>query len=184
MSNAKILIGYANMNAAIWWCKWKLLVMQVPFMRMQMQMYVLVMYGFAAAWACRRSQRMMQTKISCFANIFQEDAYANVMHAMQMFEPILMDVQKFIAAFLFKNRLSYLILNLSDHYQEFFRVRSIWCFEKFSSTSLDLFPKISQFDWKWDVWKLFLGLAHEFSTIEHHEKIFILVNFKQIQFSF
>ena len=27
LSNAKILSGYADMNAAIWWCKWKLLVM-------------------------------------------------------------------------------------------------------------------------------------------------------------
>ena len=34
-----------------------------------------------------------------FANVFQEDAYANIMHVMQMFEPILMEVQKFIAAF-------------------------------------------------------------------------------------
>ena len=87
-------------------------------------------------------------KISCFVNVFQEDAYANVMHEMQMFEPILMEVQKFIAVFLFKNRLSCLTLNFSDHHQEFFRVRSIWCFKKFSSTSLDLFSKISQFDWK------------------------------------
>ena len=72
------------------------LVMQVSFMRMQMQMYVLVMYGFAPAWACRCkcSQMMVQMKISCFANVFQEDAYVNVMHVMQMFEPILMKVQK------------------------------------------------------------------------------------------
>ena len=66
--------------------------MQVPFMRMQMQMYVLVMYGLAATWACRCSQRMMQMKIFCFANVLQEDAYANVMHVMQMFEPILIEV--------------------------------------------------------------------------------------------
>ena len=101
--------------------------MQVPFMRMQMQMYMLVMYGFALAWACRCkcSQMMVQMKISCFANVFQEDAYANVMHVMRMFKPILMDVQKFIATFLFKNRLSCLILNFGDHHQEFFRVRSI-----------------------------------------------------------
>ena len=72
-----------------------------------------------------------------------------------------------------KSRLSCLILNFGDHHQEFFRVRSSWCFEKFSSTSLDLFPKISQFDWKWDIWKLFLGLAHEFSTIEHRKKRFL-----------
>ena len=112
-----------------------------------MQMYVLVMHGFAPAWACRCkcNQMMMQMKIFYFANVFQEDAYANV---MQMFEPMLMDVQKFIAAFLFKNRLSYLTLNFSDHHQEFFQVRSIWCFKKFSSTSLDLLLKISQFDWK------------------------------------
>ena len=54
------------------------LVMQMSFMRMQMQMYVLVMYEFAPAWACKCSQRMMQMKISCFANVFQEDANANV----------------------------------------------------------------------------------------------------------
>ena len=64
--------------------------MQVSFMRMQMQMYVIVMYVFSPAWACRCSQRMMQMKISCFANVFQEDAYVNVMHVMQMFEPTLM----------------------------------------------------------------------------------------------
>ena len=93
----------------------------------------------------------MQIKTSYNANVFKEDAYTNVMHVMQMFESILMDVQKFIAAFLFKNRLSCLILNFSDHHHKFFRVRSIWCFEKFSSTSLDLFLKISQFDWKWDI---------------------------------
>ena len=75
-------------------------------------------------------------------------------------------------------------LEFNDHHQEFFWVRSIWCFKKFSSMSLGLFPKISQFDWKWDIWKLFLGLAHEFLTIEYCEKIFVLVNFKQIQCSF
>ena len=64
-------------------------------------------------------------------------------------------------------------MNFGDHHQEFFRVRSIWYFEKFNLTSLDLSSKISQFDWKWDVWKLFLGLAHEFSTIEHRKKIFL-----------
>ena len=90
-----------------------------------------------------------------------------------MFEPILMGVQKFIAALLFKNRLSCLTLNFSDHHQEFFRVRSIGYFKKFSSTSLDLFSKISQFDGKWDIWKLFLALAHEFSTIEHRKKKFL-----------
>ena len=128
---------------------------------------------------------IVQMEISCFANILQKDAYANVMHVMQMFEPILMEVQKFIAAFLFKNRLSCLTLNFSDHHQEFFRVRSIWCFERFSSTSLDLFSKISQFNWKWDIWKLFLGLAHEFSTIEHCKKrSLFLMNFKQIQCPF
>ena len=89
------------------------------------------------------TQMMVQIKISCFANILQKDVYVNVMHVMQMFETILMEVQKFIAAFLLKNRLSYLTLNFSDHHQEFFRVRSIWCFERFNSTSLDLFPKIS-----------------------------------------
>ena len=75
--------------------------------------------------------------------------------------------------FLFKNRLSCLTLNFSDHHQELFRVKSFWCFEKFGSMSLDLFSKISQFDLKWDVWKLFLGLAHEFSTIEHRKKRFL-----------
>ena len=67
-------------------------VMQMSFMRMQMRMCMLVMYGFAPAWVCRRkcSQMMMQMKISCFVNVFQEDAYANVMHVMQMFEPTLM----------------------------------------------------------------------------------------------
>ena len=127
-----------------------------------MQMYVLVMYmlvmhGFAPAWycGCKCNQMMGQMKIVCFANILQKDAYVNVMHVMQMFEPILMEVQKFIAAFLFKNRLSCLTLNFSDHHQEFFRVRSIGYFKNFSSTSLNLFPKISQFDWKWNVWKLF-----------------------------
>ena len=132
----------------------KTFVMQVPFMRMQMQMYVLVIYGFAPAWACRCkcSQIMVQMEIFCFANILQKDVYVNVMHVMQMFEPILMGDQKFIAAFLFKkNRLSCLILNFSDHHQKFFQVRSIWCFKKFSSMSLDLFSKISQFDWKWDI---------------------------------
>ena len=91
---------------------------------------------------------MVQMEIVYFANVLQKDAYVNVMHVMQMFEPILMEVQKFIAAFLFKNRLSCLTLNFGDHHQEFFRVRSIWYFEKFSSTSLDLFPKISQFGGK------------------------------------
>ena len=38
----------------------------------------------------------------------QEDEYANVMHVMQMFEPILMDVQKFIAAF-FVQKADYLV---------------------------------------------------------------------------
>ena len=90
-----------------------------------------------------------------------------------MFEPILMGVQKFIAAFLFKNRLSFLTLNFSDHHQEFFWVRSIGYFKKFSSTSLDLFSKISQLDGKWDIWKFFLALAHEFSTIEHRKKNFL-----------
>ena len=90
--------------------------------------------------------QLVQMKNSCFANILLKDAYMNVMHVMQMFEPILMEVQKFIAAFLFKNRLSYLTLNFSDHHQEFFRVRSIGYFKNFSSTSLDLFSKISQFD--------------------------------------
>ena len=73
---------------------------------------------------------MVQMEIVCFADILQKDAYVNVMHVMQMFEPILMEVQKFIAAFLFKNKLSCLILNFGDHYQKFFRVKSIWCFEK------------------------------------------------------
>ena len=97
--------------------------MQMSFMRMQMQMYMLVMYmlvmhEFAPAWICRCkcNQMMMQMKIFYFANVFQEDAYANVIHVMQMFEPILMGVQKFIAALLFKNRLSYLTLNFSDHH--------------------------------------------------------------------
>ena len=36
---------------------------------------------------------IVQMEISCFANILQKDAYANVMHVMQMFEPILMEVQ-------------------------------------------------------------------------------------------
>ena len=94
-------------------------------------MYMLVMHRFAPAWAyrCKCNQMMVQMKISYFANVFQEDAYANIMHVMQMFEPILMEIQKFIAAFLFKNRLSCLTLNFSDH-QEFFQVRSIWHFEK------------------------------------------------------
>ena len=65
---------------------------------------------------------MVQMEIVCFANILQEDAYVNVMHVMQMFEPILMEVQKFIATSLFKNRLSCLTLNFSDHHQEFFQV--------------------------------------------------------------
>ena len=47
---------------------------------------------------------MVQMEISCFANILQEDVYVNVMHVMQMFEPILMKVQKFFAAFLFKKQ--------------------------------------------------------------------------------
>ena len=42
---------------------------------------------------------MVQMEISCFANILQKDVYVNVMHVMQMFEPILMGDQKFIAAF-------------------------------------------------------------------------------------
>ena len=85
---------------------------------------------------------IVQMEISCFANILQKDAYANVMHVIQMFEPILMEVQKFIAAFLFKNRLSCLTLNFGDHHQEFFRVdqsgvlkdlaqRAWICFRKF-----------------------------------------------------
>ena len=51
------------------------------------------------------AQMMVQMKIFCFANILQENANANVMHAMQMFELILMDVQKFIAVFLFKKHI-------------------------------------------------------------------------------
>ena len=62
------------------------------------------------------TQMMVQIKISCFANILQKDVNVNVMHVMQMFETILMEVQKFIAAFLFKNRLSCLTLNFSDHH--------------------------------------------------------------------
>ena len=81
----------------------------------------------------------------------------------------------YCSIFCSKSRLSYLILNFGDHDQEFFRVRSIWSFEKFCSTSLSIFSKISQFDWKWDVWKLFLSLAHEFSTIEHHKKRFLFL---------
>ena len=79
------------------------LVMQVSFMRMQMQMqmYVFVMYVFATAWACRCKYSQIM-KFFYFANVFQEDAYANVMHVMQVFEPILMAIQKLIAAFLFK----------------------------------------------------------------------------------
>ena len=101
--------------------------MQVSFMRMQMQMYVLVMYGFAPAWICRCkcNQMMVQMEIVYFANILQKDAYVNVMHVMQMFEPILMEIQKFITTFLSKKKFSCLILNFSDHHQEFFRVRSI-----------------------------------------------------------
>ena len=72
------------------------------------------------AWIC--PSMMVQMEIVFFANILQKDAYVNVIHVMQMFEPILMEVQKFIAAFLFKNRLSCLTLNFSDHHQEFFRV--------------------------------------------------------------
>ena len=60
----------------------------------------------------------------------------------------LMVIKKFIAAFLFKNKLSCLILNFSDYHQEFFQVRSIWYFERFSSMSLGIFSKISQLDWK------------------------------------
>ena len=91
---------------------------------------------------------------------------------------------KIYCSIFFKNRLSYLTLNFSDHHQEFFRVRSIGYFKKFSSTSLDLFPKISQFDWKWNVWKLFSWFG---SWILDHwalwKEIFVLVNFKQIQCS-
>ena len=45
------------------------LVMQVSFMRMQMQMYVLVMYGFAPAWICRCkcNPMMVQMENSSFA---------------------------------------------------------------------------------------------------------------------
>ena len=85
------------------------LIMQMSFMRMQMQMqmqmYMLVMHG---------SFMRMQMQ----------------MYVMPMFEPILMDVQKFIEAFLFKNRLSCLTLNFSDHHHEFFQGRSIWYFKK------------------------------------------------------
>ena len=84
--------------------------MQMSFMRMQMQMYVLVMYGFTPAWICKCkcNQMMVQMKISCFSNVLQEDAYANVMHVMHMFEPILMVIQKFIAAF-FVQKADYLV---------------------------------------------------------------------------
>ena len=41
----------------------------------------------------------------CFANVFQEDACANVMPVMQMFEPTLMVNQKFITAFLLKKQI-------------------------------------------------------------------------------
>ena len=43
--------------------------------------------------------QLVQMENSCFANILLKDAYVNVMHVMQMFEPILMEVQKFIAEF-------------------------------------------------------------------------------------
>ena len=79
MSNAKILIGYADMNAAIWWCKWKFLVMQVSFMLMQMRMYMLVtymlvMHGFAPAWycGCKCNQMMVQMENSLFCKCFAE----------------------------------------------------------------------------------------------------------------
>ena len=108
MSNAKnpywicrhecSLYDSANEEDFFFFFGMQVLVMQVSFMRMQMRMYVLVMYGFAPAWICRCkcNQMMVQMKIFYFANVFQEDAYANIMHVMQMFEPILMDVQKFI----------------------------------------------------------------------------------------
>ena len=81
--------------------------MQMAFMRMQMRMYMLVMHRFAPAWICRRKciQMMVQMKFFCFANVLQEDTYVNVMHMMQMFEPILMVIQKFIDAFLFKKQI-------------------------------------------------------------------------------
>ena len=167
------------------------LVMQVSFMMMQMQMYVFVMYmlvmhGFAPAWycGCKCNQMMVQMEIVCFANILQKDAYVNVCMWCKCLNQYSWKFKNSLQHFCSKSRLSCLILNFGDHHHEFFRVRSIWCFKKFSSMSLDLFSKISQFDWKWDIWKFFLGLAHEFSTIEHCEKNFVWVNFKQIQCSF
>ena len=87
-----------------------------------------------------------------------------------MFEPTLMGNQKFIAAFLFKNKLSCLILNFGDHYQEFFRVRSIWCFKKVwlnepgfifedSTILLEMYENFSL------VWLM------SSRPFEHHEKI-------------
>ena len=38
--------------------------------------------------------QLVQMENSCFANILLKDAYVNVMHVMQIFEPILMEVQK------------------------------------------------------------------------------------------
>ena len=55
MSNAKILIEYADMNVTMWCCKWKLLGMQVPF------------YADANANVC-----------ICNASVLHEDANANV----------------------------------------------------------------------------------------------------------
>ena len=54
MSNAKFFIRYANMNAAIWWCKWGFC-------------YANVLYEDANANVC-----------TCNASVFYEDANANV----------------------------------------------------------------------------------------------------------
>ena len=100
MSNAKILFGYANMNAAMWWCKWKFLVMQMLFMQMQMYvlvMYMLVMHGFAPAWAyrCKCSQMMrIQVKTSLLCKCLPGRCICECYDVMQMFELILMEVQK------------------------------------------------------------------------------------------
>ena len=128
-SNAwcKILIGYANMNAAIWWCRWKLLVMKMTFMRMQMQMYVLVMHGFAPAWACRCkcNQMMMQMNFFLFCKCLPRRCICECYACNADIWSNTHGRSKIHCNFLFKNRLSCLTLNFSDHHQEFFRVRSI-----------------------------------------------------------
>ena len=147
--------------------------MQLSFRKMHMRIFM-------------QAMKIFETLIN-FISHFQNKAFRSLLLAFMVIQITTLHESIFIlfwcdlktsAVFLLKNILYCLILNFGDHYQELFRVRSVWYFEKFGLASLDLFSKISQFDWKWDVWKFFFGLAHGFPTIEHREKIFCFGEFQ------